>query len=178
MQLYFYNTEHEIKNRLQYSPKLDKLILSKLLNILQIDPYCSFFRHLKDIPNLEYKKTCIRSDPQLDQRLYNVPSISQVAVIWLGYNSEEHEPRNIIVYSHSGSHYKIKYFYGCYDPLQYPLLFPHGDIVWHERIFRNSKSNLYISQNNNLIDPQKVNSIEDLIPMVCACLLINSSILR
>ena len=84
MQLYFYNTEHEIKNRLQYSPKLDKLILSKLLNILQIDPYCSFFRHLKDIPNLEYKKTCIRSDPQLDQRLYNnVSSISQVAAIWL-----------------------------------------------------------------------------------------------
>ena len=97
LQLYFYDTDHEIENRLQNCPKLDQHILCILLNILQVNPYCSFFRHLKDIPNLEYKKTCIRSDPQLDQRLYNVPSISQVAVIWLGYNSEEHEPRNIVL---------------------------------------------------------------------------------
>ena len=55
MQLYFHDTEPEIENRLQYSPKLDKHILHKRLNILQINPYCSLFHHLKDIPNLEYK---------------------------------------------------------------------------------------------------------------------------
>jgi len=25
----------------------------------------------------------------------------------------------------------VNYYYGCYDPLQYPLLFPHGQNGWH-----------------------------------------------
>ena len=56
LQLYFYDTDHEIENRLQNCPKLDQHILCILLNILQVNPYCSFFRHLKDIPDLKDKK--------------------------------------------------------------------------------------------------------------------------
>ena len=36
--------------------------------------------------------------------------------------------RDILVYNHSGERHKVQYYYGCYDPLEYPLLLPRGDI--------------------------------------------------
>jgi hypothetical protein len=39
--------------------------------------------------------------------------------------------QNIIVYSHSGCSHRVQYYFGCYDPLEYPLLFPYGDIGRH-----------------------------------------------
>ena len=28
----------------------------------------------------------------------------------------------------------IKSYYGCYDPLSYPLFFPRGELGWHAKI--------------------------------------------
>ena len=28
----------------------------------------------------------------------------------------------------------VKYNFGCYDPLQYSLLFPNGEVGWHQHI--------------------------------------------
>ncbi|XP_070009184.1 uncharacterized protein [Nicotiana sylvestris] len=40
--------------------------------------------------------------------------------------------REIIVHEHSGNKYRVKHYYGCYGPLQYPLLFPNGEVGWHQ----------------------------------------------
>ncbi|XP_022891825.1 uncharacterized protein LOC111406669 [Olea europaea var. sylvestris] len=44
--------------------------------------------------------------------------------------------RDISIYGHSDDSPKVHYYYGCYDPLQYPLLFPYGESGWHEGIER------------------------------------------
>ena len=84
----------------------------------------NFFCQLED-PLLSTYEICIRSDIKLDQRVYNSPSVDQIATIWIEGNTPNlaHEPY-IIVHSHSGHKNTIKHYYGCYDPLQYPLLLP------------------------------------------------------
>ena len=38
---------------------------------------------------------------------------------------------HIRVYTNSNRSQLVNYYYGCYDPLQYPLLFPFGKNGWH-----------------------------------------------
>ncbi|KAL5572066.1 hypothetical protein UlMin_021663 [Ulmus minor] len=165
LQLYFYDTEHEIKNRIQASSKLSSNIITRILNILQVNPYSTFFRLLKDISDLKNHKIHLRSDPGLDQRVYNIPSASQVAAILLDDDpSAEHKTGDIIVHSHFGFKHKVQYYFGCYDPLQYPLLFPHGDTSWHQSISRvNKKRGEAFCGGLHLVDPQEMNLAIELI---------------
>ena len=76
LQLYFYDTEHELENRVNDVERLDPSIISQLMDILRVNPYSNFFRNLSNIPNLENHVIHIRSDVGLDQRVYNTPSVS------------------------------------------------------------------------------------------------------
>ncbi|PKA53311.1 hypothetical protein AXF42_Ash010041 [Apostasia shenzhenica] len=78
----------------------------------------------------------------LDQRVYNTPTSSQVAGILVEQTIDPPtKGPHIIVSSSSGQSYRIQHFYGCYDPLQYPLLFPYGDTGWHQGILKIENSN-------------------------------------
>ncbi|KAG7994263.1 hypothetical protein I3843_01G050200 [Carya illinoinensis] len=57
-------------------------IIAQLIDILHINPYSLFFRSLGDLSNLENQVIHIRSDVGLDQRVFNIPTSSQVAAIW------------------------------------------------------------------------------------------------
>ncbi|KAK4380836.1 hypothetical protein Sango_3026800 [Sesamum angolense] len=62
------------------------------------------------------------------QKLLRVLEADQVAAIWVeGNDGDIPFERDIIVYSHSGHRHRIKHYYGCNDPRQYPILFPRGD---------------------------------------------------
>ncbi|KAI0497090.1 hypothetical protein KFK09_023418 [Dendrobium nobile] len=109
------------------------------MDILSINPYAQFFRSLNNRDLLENLQICIRSDVRIDQRVYNAPTVSQVAAIWIEGDSTSFIERDIILTSHSGTYRKIKHYFGCYDPLQYPILFPNGEVGWHQNINRNSR---------------------------------------
>ncbi|KAG6621819.1 hypothetical protein I3842_Q005000 [Carya illinoinensis] len=137
LQLYFYDTEHELENRISDSDRMNPSIISQLIDILHINPYSLFFRSLGDLSNLENQVIHIRSDVGLDQRVFNVPTSSQVAAIWVeNEDADQLRGRDIYVFSHSGGSHIVQYYFGCYDPLQYPLLFPLGDTGWHQGIQR------------------------------------------
>ncbi|KAK4849868.1 hypothetical protein QYF36_001540 [Acer negundo] len=88
---------------MQSSTKMSLLTLQKIIDILYINPYCYFFRNLRGVSDLDNHKILIRSDVELDQRLYNSPSISQVAVVWVDDEpSSECRSRDIVVYGHAG----------------------------------------------------------------------------
>ena len=104
---------------------------------------------------MENHKIKIRCDSGLDQRVYNTPSSSQVVAIWVDDDpSANIRTRDISVYCHSGETHRVQYYFGCYDPLQYPLLFPHGDSGWHKCIVRMNKrmGRQSCSEIENLID--------------------------
>ncbi|KAG7994346.1 hypothetical protein I3843_01G054000 [Carya illinoinensis] len=124
-QLYFYDTEHELENRISDSDRMNPSIIAELIDILRINLYSVFFRSLDDLSNLENQVIHIRSDVGLDQRVFNAPTSSQVAAILVeNEDADQLRGRDICVFSHfGGSHI-------------YPLLFPLGDTGWHQGIQR------------------------------------------
>ncbi|XP_058218194.1 uncharacterized protein LOC131329133 [Rhododendron vialii] len=49
--------------------------------------------------------------------------------------------RDILVQKHDGHSERIKYYYRCYDSLQYLMLFPFGEPGWHRGIECVNRSN-------------------------------------
>ncbi|KAF5476383.1 hypothetical protein F2P56_008106, partial [Juglans regia] len=140
-------------------------IIVQLIDILRINPYSLFFRSLGDLPNLENQVIHIRSDAGLDQRVFNAPTSSQVAAIWVeNEDADQLGGRDICVFSHSGGSHIVQYYFGCYDPLQYPLLFPFGDTGWHQGIKRiNRGSTVICNETIRSIDPHQSMSAEELL---------------
>ncbi|KAL0298249.1 UNVERIFIED_CONTAM: hypothetical protein Sangu_3152400 [Sesamum angustifolium] len=136
-QLYFIETENEVENRMRIleNSSICEATVQKLLRVLLGNPYAKIFRRLKDYPSVKDIQLHISKDVKLDQRVYNSPAADQVAAIWVeGNDGDIPFERDIIVHSHSGDRHRIKHYYGCYDPLQYPILFSrvdnpnHGDV--------------------------------------------------
>lgn len=137
IQLYFFDTDRELKERSEAADILDPEILKLLMLELADNPYTKVFKFLKDVPNLTSAQFVINANPNLDQRVYNLPSASQVAAIYVE-NAESVGERTIPiqVYSAGNKGYAVKHYYGCYDPMQYPLLFPRGQVGWNLNIKR------------------------------------------
>ena len=165
LQLYFHDTDHELQNRLSFSNDMTLPTVSILREALQVNPYCQFFRSLRDVPLLKDHKIRIRCDSGMDQRVYNAPLASQVAAIWVHDEmSTDYGTHDIIVSGIGGEVHTINYYFGCYDPLQYPLLFPYGDTGWHQGIKKVDKqSGQACFVNQDFIDARNIGSVEELL---------------
>ena len=64
-----------------------------------------------------------------------MPISSEVAAIWVE-DSElcKYFERSIVLFGNDNKRYSTQPYYGCYDPLSYPLFFPRGEIGWHPEI--------------------------------------------
>lgn len=78
----------------------------------------------------------------MQDRIKEPSIVSQVAAIQnLNQPHSELKERDIRVHTHDGHSQKIQYYYGCYDLVEYPLLFPHGEHGWHQGIKKNKANN-------------------------------------
>lgn len=135
LQLYFYDTRNEVNNRKTDHNKLCSDIILQLINILKINPYSKFFRGLNEIPNIEEYQIRLKANLEMHERTAQPPTVSQVAAIWIeDEDAIELQERDIVVQKHDGHSKHISYYYGCYDSLQYMLLFPLGEPRWHQGI--------------------------------------------
>nr|GMD60325.1 Cleavage stimulating factor 64 [Ipomoea batatas] len=165
LQLYFFDTDHEVENRIKGADRMEASVVENLIDVLGRNPYSQFFRNLKDMSSLDDCNIVIRSNASLDQRVYNMPTSSQVAAIWVDeQDGSGQNNRDIRVLGKTGQSHSVKYYYGCYNPLQYPLLFPHGESGWHEGISKVPKA----SQNSSsicegIIQPGGFSSIQALL---------------
>ncbi|XP_027102649.1 uncharacterized protein [Coffea arabica] len=124
------------------SDRLTESLVIKLMEVMKTNPYACFFRSLRNIPQLDSYQIVLKSHTDNDQRVFNQPTASQIAALWVeGENSTNVYSRHIQIYTKEGHTHRIQYYYGCYDPLQYPLLFPLGETGWHPGIKRSEKIN-------------------------------------
>ncbi|XP_022899290.1 uncharacterized protein LOC111412587 [Olea europaea var. sylvestris] len=174
MQLYFYDTTNELENCMKTSEHLVESILFLLIEILKVNPYSKFFRSLSNITDLHKHKIQKRCHPELHQRVFNTPSASQVAAIWVENDENVNiRVRDITIYGHFGDSHRVHYYYGCYDPLQYHLLFPFGECDWHEGILRYKQTSSQTAQFVNYVaDPNVINYAAQIIEKEAADLLI------
>ncbi|KAL6509920.1 hypothetical protein OROGR_022408 [Orobanche gracilis] len=136
-QLYFNGADNEVGNRMATFDDLDEDVIRIIMDILTVNTYAVFFRNLRELPNIDNALIVLRVDPNLDQRVYNLPFVDHIAAILEEpFSIEDYNVRDIRVYTKCQETRSIHYYYGCYDPLQYPLLFPFGEPSWHVGIKR------------------------------------------
>lgn len=135
IQFYFHDPDEEISRKLNASNKLRENTLKLPSYVLQDNPYGKFFRDLCVVPNLQDHKIYLNCTPELDQHSYNLPYSSQVAAIFTESDDITIDKQSHIqVYSYLDASYRIKHYYSCYDPLQYPILFVRDEPSWHKAI--------------------------------------------
>jgi len=134
MQLYFYDTDETLSQRIKRSPHLDSKLIRAILRILENNPYVRVFRTVGQMKNLDELKIELNTSISVDQRRYNAPAMDQVAAIWQDGSDEKNKfKHSIMVFPNSGGPQFIRAFHGCYDPLAYPILYPGGETGWEDK---------------------------------------------
>lgn len=137
LQLYFYDGECELEKRTAVFDSLRSVIVSRLMRVMEANPYAQFFKSLRSITIHEQTAIRISKNPSLDQNVFNAPTSSEVAAIILDSTaSSDTVGPSIIVTGKDEVPRKVMYYFGCYDPLQYPLLFPYGHSGWRPGLSR------------------------------------------
>ncbi|KAI5412770.1 hypothetical protein KIW84_057409 [Lathyrus oleraceus] len=132
LQLYIYDTDNELQNRMRENPILNQAVVYKLQKLLhQCNPFVIVFRQLALEPNIEKCRLLIKESPS-NKPQYSLSSASQVAAIVIGGGDEDtiERGRDINVINCDGKLIKIQETMGYYDPLQYPILLPFGTYGW------------------------------------------------
>ena len=140
LQLYFFDSQQEHQQQSGIFQELRPDMIRIIMDIMDRNPYARFFRSLEG-QNIDESTTIrINKNPCLDQRVFNAPTTDEVAAIWSDRSAvDENEGPYIAVSGKSNVIHRIRHYYGCYDPLQYPLLFPHGESGWHPGIPRSPR---------------------------------------
>ncbi|CAG8718490.1 4597_t:CDS:2, partial [Acaulospora morrowiae] len=100
-QLYIYDTEHEVLNRITMMPSLDATVLADLQQMLdQVNPYVVVFQQVRDILIQELTITLsmvIRAERLADSQCYNIPTANEVAAIIENEQDTEFSYHDIIL---------------------------------------------------------------------------------
>ena len=108
------------------------------------NPYIDVFMTAKDRlavnDNISLCLKMIHITTHFDQRRYNRPTASEVAVIIPGTGEEQVDRRDIILQSRSGQFKCISELHSAYCALRYPLLFRNRQQGWHPNICSNDRS--------------------------------------
>lgn len=131
LQMYIYDTDHEIENRQQDSVILRPDILQTLQQILDFyNPYVHVLRQLGQRTDIENCRLIIK-ELIVNRHFHQLPTASQVAGIIVDDDcSNSSNDREIIVQTRSETLQRVADAAGFYDPLQYPLLLPRGEQGW------------------------------------------------
>jgi hypothetical protein len=103
---------------------------------------------LKQGPVQDVKLKLI-ADRKTDGRIYNKPTVSEVAALIVGdIDSASH--RDIILQGQTGSLQRIDEFHASYLGFQYPLLFPYGEDGYRPGIMLKYKDDIVVTGRNRL----------------------------
>ncbi|MCH79269.1 ATP-dependent DNA helicase PIF1 [Trifolium medium] len=144
-QLYIYDTDNEISNRMAaVGMEEDNLafrasIVADIREALHScdNPYVETYNtvrntlHSHGVPNVRLK---ILGKRGRDGRRYDLPTASEVAALIVGDFDGTYPDRDVIVEYQSGLLKRVSTFEPSYWPLQYPLLFPRGEDGYSKNI--------------------------------------------
>ncbi|XP_074364504.1 uncharacterized protein LOC141705466 [Apium graveolens] len=140
-QLYVYDTENEIQNRLNVVPSsnvVDPDIVDGLLKMLdEKNKLAEGFRYARDRLNLSETddfSLLLVSSKSASGRPNQVGPSNEVAVLIVGDNDDTCPFRDIVVQTKERFLKRVFEICKHYMQLQYPLLFPYGDDGFHLNI--------------------------------------------
>lgn len=140
-QLYIYDTENEIKNRMNIfekdssSDEPDPNIVAGLTSMLdEHNDLVKAFRfarqRLEDHGDQKIALRLLGCDSR-DEIQYNLPTSGEIAGIVVGDYSSGEYTYDVMVQSTDSRLRRVSALHPCYMALQYPLLFPYGEHGFH-----------------------------------------------
>jgi hypothetical protein len=186
-QLYIYDTDNEIQNRIQscrlvylilhfafFIMNILSLLLANLVNKLQMlrdnknidadivgklgtmfdaqNVLAKGFMMARDRlkeGNVKELKLRLIHNRNTDARIYNHPTVSEVAALIVG-DVDEGETRDIIIQEQSGKLERISEFHPSYLGYQYPLIFPYGEDGFRRGTLHKELPNVPVTKRNRL----------------------------
>jgi len=148
-QLYIYDSsvalDHCMGN--EYNTNLEHTILQTLQDVLYnshpaVPLYQHAFQLTRNIPHTEQYKIALHFDPSTDRRHYQNPdpTVGEIAVILPGDGDQPADSQDIILYcKHGEPLQRISDCHPFYPSLHYILLFPTGQLGWHNSILYNQR---------------------------------------
>ncbi|KAH0682869.1 hypothetical protein KY289_020621 [Solanum tuberosum] len=143
-QLYIYDTENEVTNRMnvissgESNNQIHAQIVTELKEMLdKHNVLAKSFRMVRDRFQAEHStnvKLRLIGRRGSDGRRYNLPSVSEVATLVVGDFEPTNTDRDIIIESQNGQLQRINELNAAYLGLQYPLLLPYGEDGYREDI--------------------------------------------
>ncbi|WVZ93683.1 hypothetical protein U9M48_039647, partial [Paspalum notatum var. saurae] len=138
IQLYIYDTAHEVSNSLTAIGSVDRpcdALAQKNVEALaqmldQHNPFAKKFRLAKDrLADHEDENFVVRivGAGKGDPVQYNLPTTDQLAMLVVGDFTLDTFKRDIVIEARSGRLQQISSLHPAYMALQYPLLFPYGE---------------------------------------------------
>ncbi|XP_057416850.1 uncharacterized protein LOC130711305 [Lotus japonicus] len=148
-QLYIYDTKNEVENRLKHfrsgngNSSIDPELVSDLIKMVDdFNRLAQLFRKVRDhVEQGDVENVALRlfRSCSLDPKTYNLPSVDEVAALIVGDFDSSDCGRDIILRTRDGQMQRIYENHSSFLPLQYPILFPHGEKGFSEDIdFANS----------------------------------------
>ena len=154
-QIYIYDSDldTQLNRRASIMPHINRNTMSMLQELMHTlpNPYVSTYKYMLRrlhenptiAPNIRF---VLQPDGTPDNRRYNAPVHSEVAVLMLGSGDPENEytntGRDIVIYPQNGNQLlRLSESNQSYDPLSYALMFPYGDHGWNfeSRSLNNNK---------------------------------------
>ncbi|GAU50219.1 hypothetical protein TSUD_408980 [Trifolium subterraneum] len=155
-QLYIYDTENEVRNRMQNfrsNKEIDEEIVNKLKSMLdEHNVHAKAFRMARDLlqnNQVQDLKLQLIADRKTDGRIYNKPTVSEVAAFIVG-DVHTGSQRDIIMHKKSGHLQRINEFHASYLAFQYPLIFPYGEDGFRSGIQHRFSHQTEITKRNRL----------------------------
>ncbi|GJX19501.1 uncharacterized protein Tco_0222178 [Tanacetum coccineum] len=134
---------------------LDKSVVEILTRVLSTNPYVRTFRSLGQLGPLDQYRVTLNASVELDKRMYNKPTIFQVACIWIeGNDNITAYKRSIVMYVRSQHSQNIEHYFECYDLMSYVIFFPNGEPGWHLKIPRDKVQIDEITNEDENMDPE------------------------
>ncbi len=143
-QLYIFDTEHEISNRINVasSPHVtfhaNEQIVASLIEMLNTNnPIVQLFRTAHERISLDASdQFCIRlfGKPDAHGDIYSAPVASEVVGLIVGDVGSADVGRDIIIQDRASRLQRINENHCKFMAMQYPLLFPYGEDGYHENL--------------------------------------------
>ena len=146
-QIYFHESGQQANERHRLMNDLPLNLLTALAHILENhNPFVHLYRLANEVMTDDSAPKILRfkqSSRNYNAGTHNRPTATEVAAI-IDINDLSDEggniDRHVILHSRSTGLQRISTTDGHFDPLSYPLFFPHGDVGWSPYITGNGKT--------------------------------------
>ncbi|XP_075475687.1 uncharacterized protein LOC142509527 [Primulina tabacum] len=165
-QLYFWDSCNKLTNRMDVFDNADicEDTMKLLIDFMKKNPYAELLNRINDFPSIEHVTLQICKNAEVDQRCYNNPTADQVAAIWVeGNNPNIPYDRDILLHGTDGHKHIVKHYFGCYDPLKYPFLFPNGENGWHQNIPKFKDASIVLQSHHVTVNLSDFSSMESIL---------------